>query len=422
MDLKKQNIIKLQGKFSKRVKKYSEGLTIPEHKALKDITKGVISSSSVIVRQIATSLHEKIGLDKVCERLYRNLKNEKLGKVVSENLLKYNSAKATNDTYFIVDESDILKPESNKLEGLSRVRDGSTGKREKGYHLLNIASLTDNGKNYSILPICSQLYSNIIEKDTSKNILEDRIIDITIHSNNKGIFVFDRGYDSRKLITLLSNNENNYIIRSTGKRSFIEDNTEVSFSSVVRQIKLKYEFKTSDNKTFNCGTKRVKIRINPHKRKHPDVVEANLVVVRHGKKGGLFYFLCNFNDSTMTDYEIILKAVKGYRKRWKIEEFHRHIKQEFNWEKVQLMSYVGLKNINVILMVAVDIVYSTIKYLEELLYQFPEFGSTNYKNHTYVYYKLSRIIKHIFNNTKLNKIIPHKGEYHDKLQLRINFL
>ncbi len=86
------------------------------------------------------------------------------------------------------------------------------------------------------------------------------------------------------------------------------------------------------------------------------------------------------------------------------------------------MSDVGLKNINVILMVAVDIVYSTIKYLEELLYQFPEFGSTNYKNHTYVYYKLSRIIKHIFNNTKLNKIIPHKGEYHDKLQLRINFL
>jgi len=74
----------------------------------------------------------------------------------------------------------------------------------------------------------------------------------------------------------------------------------------------------------------VKIRINPHKRKLPDIVEANFVVLRHGKKGGLFCFLCNFNDSKLTDYERILKAVKGYRKRWKIEEFHRHIKQEFN--------------------------------------------------------------------------------------------
>ena len=70
MDLKKQNIIKLQGKFSKRVKKYSEGLTIPEHKALKDITKGVISSSSVIVRQIATNLHETISLDKISGRTF----------------------------------------------------------------------------------------------------------------------------------------------------------------------------------------------------------------------------------------------------------------------------------------------------------------------------------------------------------------
>ena len=76
MDLKKQNIIKLQGKFSKRVKKLSQGLTIPESKALRDITKGIISSGTLIVRQIATSLYEKISLDTVCERLYCNLKND----------------------------------------------------------------------------------------------------------------------------------------------------------------------------------------------------------------------------------------------------------------------------------------------------------------------------------------------------------
>ena len=421
MILKSYNVIKLQGKLSKREKKLSQGLTIPESKALRDITKGIISSGTLIVRQIASSLHEKISLDKVCERLYRNLKNDKLSDVISENIMKSNCSKATDDTYFIVDDSDIIKPSSHKIEGLARVRDGSTGKRLNGFHLSNITSLTDNGKYYSILPICSQLYSNIIEVDTSRNTLEDRIIDITIYSNNKGIYVFDRGYDSRKLITLLSNNGNNYILRSTGKRSLIVDEVEKPFKDVAKAIKRKHKFKTSKNKIYMCGVKRVKIRTNLHKIKNPDTVETTLVVARHGKKGGLFYLLCNFNTKDLTDYEIIEKALRGYGYRWKIEEFHRHVKQEFNWENIQLMSYAGLKNLNTILMVAVDIIYSAIKYIDELLYLYPEFGHLKEQTYKYVYYKLSRVIKHIFSNTKMNKIIPCKGEYHDKLQLRVKF-
>ncbi len=67
--------------------------------------------------------------------------------------------------------------------------------------------------------------------------------------------------------------------------------------------------------------------------------------------------------------------MRGYGYRWKIEEFHRHVKQEFNWGNIQLMSYVGLKNLNTILMVAVDIIYSAIKYIDELLYLYSEFGN-----------------------------------------------
>lgn len=85
------------------------------------------------------------------------------------------------------------------------------------------------------------------------------------------------------------------------------------------------------------------------------------------------------------------------------------------------MSYTGLKNINTILMVAVDIVYSAVKNMNELLCLYPEFGNKKKNSYKYVYYQLSRIVKHIFNNTKLNKRCPHKGEYYDKLQLRVKF-
>lgn len=416
-----KTIQKMQVKFSQKVKKYSEGLTKPVAKAVKDITKGIISSRSVIVRQIAQSLHENPSLDKVSERLYRNLKNAKLENIVSENLLKNNCSKATQDTYFLVDGSDIIKPESNKLEGLDRIRDGSTGNCEKGFHLLNITSLTSKGRYYSILPICSHLYSNKIDIDTSSNILEDKLVDITIHSNNKGTYVFDRGYDDKKLLKLLSDNDNNYILRCKSNRNLVVDNKERKLVDVARDIKRKYEYIMPNGKRLMCGIKKVRIITSPHKLKNPETIETYLVVARYGKKGGLFYFYCDFNDDNLTDYQIIIKALKGYGYRWKIEEYHRHVKQEFNWEKVQLMSYAGLKNINSLLMIAVDIIYSSIKYIDELLHLFPEFGEIKKKDLKFIYYRLGRVINHIFNNTKLNKLIPHKGEYHDKLQLRINF-
>lgn len=421
MDLKKQNVIKMQGKFSEKMKKYSKGLSLPRYKALKDMSKGVISSGSVIVRQIGTSLHEKISLDKTCERLYRNLKNEKIATIVSENILKANCSKATDNTYFLVDESDIVKPHSHKIEGLAKVRDGSTGKWVKGFNLLNITSLTDTGNHYSIKPICSQLYSNKIEEDTSKNMLEDRIIDITVHSDNKGTYVFDRGYDSRKLLELLSNNGNNYIIRSTGIRGLIVDDLEQKFKKVSNQVKLTCRYKDSDNNSYSCGLIKVKIRTNPHKVKNPNTIETNLIIARHSYSGGFFYLFCDFNDDTLTSMQIIEKALRGYRLRWKIEEFHRHVKQEFHWEEMQLMSYIGLKNLNTLLMIAIDLVYDAIEYIDELIYLYPEFIGKKKLNYEYVYYKLSRIVKYIFSNLRINKYVPYKGEFHDKLQLRINF-
>jgi hypothetical protein len=421
MDLKKHNVKKMQGKFSEKIKKHSKGLSLPEYKTLKDISKGIISSGSVIVRQISTSLHEKISLEKTCERLYRNLKNEKICNIVSENILKSNCSKATDNTYFLVDESDIIKPHSNKIEGLTKVRDGSTGKWVKGFNLLNITSLTDTGKHYSIKPICSQLYSNKIEIDTVKNILEDRITEITVHSENKGTFVFDRGYDSRKLLELLSNNGNNYIIRSTGIRGLIVDGLEQNFKSVAKKVNLTYRYKDTENNNYSCGLIKVKIRTNPHKVKNPDTIETNLIIVRHNKSGGFFYLFCDFNDDTLTKMQIIEKALRGYRLRWKIEEFHRHVKQEFHWEEMQLMSYIGLKNLNTILMIAIDLVYDAIEYIDELMYLYPEFVGKKKRSYEYVYYKLSRIVKYIFSNLRIYRHMPYKGDYHDKLQLRINF-
>ena len=38
-------------------------------------------------------------------------------------------------------------------------------------------------------------------------------------------------------------------------------------------------------------------------------------------------------------------AFKGYGFRWKIEEYHRHVKQEYNLEDIQIKTFTGLHSI-----------------------------------------------------------------------------
>ena len=46
----------------------------------------------------------------------------------------------------VIDNSDIAKPASRKLEALSEIRDGSTGEITQGYLTIEAAVLSETGK------------------------------------------------------------------------------------------------------------------------------------------------------------------------------------------------------------------------------------------------------------------------------------
>ena len=137
MNMLKKNKMtqKLQVKFHQFLEPIEKGLSLPEQKNLKSITKGMLASGSVIVRQISQELEEPISLKKTCKRIYENLKREGLSEQLTQNLLRKQCFHLTKDSLILIDPSDIIKSESEYMEGLSRVRDGSTGKRDKGYDL-----------------------------------------------------------------------------------------------------------------------------------------------------------------------------------------------------------------------------------------------------------------------------------------------
>ena len=76
---------------------------------------------------MARHLNEGISLKKCIERLSRNLKNFENGGKLFENYLKSVKSLLNSHSILVIDGGDITKTYAKSMEGLSTVRDGSTG-------------------------------------------------------------------------------------------------------------------------------------------------------------------------------------------------------------------------------------------------------------------------------------------------------
>jgi hypothetical protein len=417
---------KVQDKFYSFFNPYKSVLSLPAFKALCDISRGILASGSVIINQGAVKLAEKTTPKKTAERFYRNTRREGL----SVNLRPFHMQRQcryfNHETLIIVDESDIVKPHATRMEGLNKVRDGSTGRNDQlGYDLLNFIAYQKQDNGYRMLPVSSDLYSDSMETDSIINLLHDRIDEITIYGHNQGVFVFDRGFDSRINISHLVENQNSFIIRGVGKRNLIIDEEERPFQEVCRSVPLVHcHSGMTRDQHFHCGLQRVRVRTTPYPKKKAESVELWLVVARYESfhQKGYFYFLCDFPNQNLTEDEIISKTLNYYRLRWKIEQSHRQLKQDYKWESMQLMSYEGLKNLNMIFWISISFLYACKEYILLWAKAFPrEFGQYRKKLSKlfdFVYSALMKAVKSIFENwSKYDNGSPNK----EPAQLLVSF-
>ena len=137
-------IYQLKRKLSTFSNKINNDLSKPKSKFIFQMLYGLLENQSVLLSEIARSLKEDITLKKVIDRLSRNLKNFEDKKIIMENYIETIKPAINEDTIFCCDKSDIVKPASEALEKLDRVRDGSTGKVKDGYDTFEIAALTTN--------------------------------------------------------------------------------------------------------------------------------------------------------------------------------------------------------------------------------------------------------------------------------------
>ena len=388
-------------KLSSFCKKTSEGLSKPKQKFIKDMLMGLCGTGSPSVHNISKFIQDNVSTKSSSERLYRNLSHNDYVEHIDNMLLKLVKPYITDETIFIVDKSDIAKPYAKKMEGLQKIYNGSEGKSTNGYLLVNIVAYTPNKDSYLLLPIFSHLIAPNMEYDSAKQIMQDAIIDMELAFNGKGTYVFDRGFDDRKLIEFLSNKGIQYVIRGNCDRAVKEGFEEINFNKIVNEMKFNYELPgLKENELFQCATRRINVRTDDHPSKKSRTVEVSLVVSRIFRKGfqkrNDFYLLCDFASQEMPDLKLVAKAIAVYKKRWAIEEVHRQMKQSMRWENMRLGSYQGMKNLNALMALALFFIYMSKKYIAEFAANFPKM--INYKKEDlsmpkeFIYYRIAEVI------------------------------
>ena len=331
-----------------------------------DMVWGILSSGSSKISNIGRRLFED-NLRVTENRLTLNLMELDLSKVkdnyfhyLSDNLLKLNPN-------VLIDETDVIKPAGKSFEGLTIIHDASKeGKpREKGFPVTGIVSLTDD--NY-VVPLITNIYSPLstghksIGDETLKGL--NQIVP-NIKEGYFGTFSFDRGYDARLYAEYINDKKQFYVIRAKEKRIYTTRKGRMNINQIASHYKGKYSFtyKGKDGATRNAKASAVKVS-------HKDFKEDFwLVIETIHNENDVRVYLTNIDCSSK---EGVIKALKGYRLRWRIEEFFRFIKQEYEFEKFMIRSLKGINNLFICMNVAITFLTSIIQTNKRLWEQIQE--------------------------------------------------
>ncbi len=414
----------VQIKFNQYMDKYQgKNLTLPEHKLFRAIAYGVLRSGHVHLTRIGSSLEEPILLKKTCKRFSYHLGKSDLHERLNESHLGANRYFLSRCRYLIVDGSDVTKPYAKKMEGLGRVHDGSTGDTSTGYWQMNLIGVAPESS--STVLASSRLYSFKTELESPElsenSIILEEIERIDRHVQKRQTIVIDRGGDRRVLIERFFQRERPFIIRQTGKRHVEHQGRRKYVSTVGKATKLKWTIEIPRRRggklvihKFNCGAVRVKFPFEHHEGSWEQSLW--LVTVQRSGKGRC-YFLSYIDAKTAE--EAVRQVMEGYGCRWRIEEVHRQVKQDYNYESVCLRRYIALRNFNTLFWMTMGFLYQQLEDISlKLILEFREpliYTGRLRDSGVFYLYKLSRVVMDLLRFTKIRG--PSKKNKFNSAQL-----
>jgi hypothetical protein len=322
----------------------------------------------------------------------------------------------------LFDGSDIQMKYTKMMDGLDDVKDSDKGTIGLGYWLMNVVRFS---KDQEMTPQYNKLYSfDHGAKSENKEVLEAmRETGLIIDKNVTKIF--DCGIDRPVCRDLIIADEGNFNLRLKKTTKLFYKGHEMAVSKISRIVtlfmKLKHTRIQKSKKhqlVYECGAIKVQYKIKGK-------VHVLWLVLTKRINGGYCWLLTRSPKESIV--EVIKEAFAAYDFRWKIEEYHRHIKECYNLEYIQINKFEGLQSILSKLTIAMSIRYSSLSSLHTRLLLESGVKTLNkermYELCNFIYYKINTIIKVLLANMTPRAFLPQADPSPNdgQLSLLLNF-
>lgn len=341
------NTYELKRDFVHFSKKISDGLNKPRTKFIMDMQYGIGKSKSCLISEISRALDEDTKLSYTIERLCDNLTNmtEDEEKIIYDNYIDEIKDLLHDEPIALFDDSDIAKKYGKKFEDLDKVIDASDPDKKtvNGYHVCEAVVLTKN--EMQPISVYSKIYSCKSNGFKSmNNYTRDSIDAVRNITSRRCNMIFDRGYDDNKIIDYVDSNGDNFVIRMKDNRKFLfkgkMKNCAVEASK--RKGKVRMELWFDDNIKKEVYVSHTKV-VFPYNKKNYE-----LVFVYGLSEDKPMILLTNRSIHSKKD---VIKVVRLYFYRWRIEEYFKAKKQEYDFENMRIRTLKGINNLNLLLTV-----------------------------------------------------------------------
>lgn len=390
---------KLQSYIKKTFYKI-ENLSKAEMKSLQQMVLGILITKSIFINQIASALGEDISLRKTTKRLSEQYLKEDYADKILSNHIESVKHRITKDSFLVWDGTDISKEHSNYLQGIEPIYDADKKKTSIGYNVLNI-NVVDS-KN-DIMPLFSRAYSYQMGAKSQNNEIKKATEFVSGIVKTPAMWVLDRGADNDILKRYFIENTEQFIIRLKKTSKIYFKGEEIKVSKLAEKVDFtesRIVVKVKKNKKVpkKYDVAIAEVEYASGKQKHP-----LYVMITRNEKGGLAYFLVKSLKKGRLD--VLNQAFKGYGYRWSIEEYHRHVKQEYHLEDTQMRKFTGLQSVLAVLTVAMNVIYKELSSLHfnllldsgiKLLNKNSIHELTNF-----IFYKISKIVSRLLTGTKI---------------------
>lgn len=323
-------------------KKISKGLTKPEEKFIMDMMYGIGTSGSTLISEISRNLKEKIKLGNTIERLCDNLIKFDKEDIIMNNYYNEVKKEISEEPVVLFDDSDITKIYGKKFEDIDKVIDGSSQTKEikPGYHVCE-ATLVGKTKRQPI-SLYSKIYSSKSKEFKSERSYTKESIEKTCEIIGKFTGVLDRGYDSNEIINLMDNKGNDFVIRMNDRRMFLFKGKKKNCyeEAIKRKGKIRMKLLFDDNQEYEVYVSHTRVTLPSNKKDYELVFVYGLSEERP---------LILLTNKSIHGKEDVIKIVRLYFTRWRIEEYFRTKKQEYDLENMRVRKLKAMNNLNTIL-------------------------------------------------------------------------